>query len=266
MKTRARIGAAAAAATMMAGAGVALAPDAMAASGCRGVQVIRDGGHLNLQLRGADCQPVTVNVATYDLPGSYDQSGHFDKTAYPQTLRSNQQVRLVKWVKHSVTLNLPACGWVQWDVYTGPVQHQVGRHGSSHLIAGQIMHSVSPGCGHPTTTTTSSTSTTSTSSTSTSSTTTSTTTSPTSSTTTSPTSTTTSSPSTTTTTTAGSTPSTTSGGGSNSGNGEATNLPATSQLAYTGANTRPGLLLGIALIAAGALALLATRIKITHRS
>lgn len=268
MKTRERVTAALAGATIITGVGVVLAPAAMAASGCQGVKVTNTGGQVRLELVG-DCQPVKLNVSTYDLPKTYDESGHFDKTAVPQTLRRNDTLWLSKRnADKTVTLGVPSCGWYQWDVYTGPVQQHVYRAGSNNLIAGKIVHAVSPGCGRPTTsttstgsTTTSPTSTTSTTTSPTSSTTTSTTTSPTS--TTSTTSTTTSSTTTTGSPSTSSTSTTTSPGAAATittvGTGGGGALTPTSELAYTGADTTTPALLGFGLIAAGAGAVACTR-------
>ncbi|GAB3677538.1 hypothetical protein [Angustibacter aerolatus] len=197
-----------------------LAPSSAQAAG-DGCHVVasRSGDQLTLHQAAADCAPQDVQVSTFDLPASYQGPG--DKT-YPQVLRSTQAVHLDAGTgRVTITLDVPECGFYQWDVYAGAPY--VPGQPYPHFDNGSIGHAGSDDCATPspttstTSTTTSPTSTTSTSPTSTTSTTTSpttasqTTTSSTTSTTTGPTLTTstTTSPTTASQTTTSSTTSTT---------------------------------------------------------
>ncbi len=118
---------------------------------------------VRITTRGQIEVPCHVNVSTYKLLPTYKPSpdyvpaipgdGNFNASATGQILIKNRIAVLSREVTSvTIPLDIPECGWFQWDVYSGEVQTKInfpGGHGSA-IISGHVTSTSMPKCPEPT--------------------------------------------------------------------------------------------------------------------
>ena len=106
-----------------------------------------------VKVRGTLCED--ANLSLYFPLDGVKCDGHF-ANCVDQKLANNQVLPSGKYSSYNgdftLVIPVPACGWFQWDLYTGPVQEVVTIAGTAHYLAGHLVELAGSPCQPPTTT------------------------------------------------------------------------------------------------------------------
>jgi hypothetical protein len=108
------------------------------------------GGSIRVQPLGTLCTPVSLILASYAVPASWDGKG-FDASAVPQHLAAYRTLALASAQSVDLSVDLP-CGPVQMDLFYPPLIDVVGPHGhGKQLVWSRLWPGVpsGPSCGVP---------------------------------------------------------------------------------------------------------------------